>query len=506
MRRRDFLKAVGLGTWALVMPGCAGLLGTGLGGASRRRAPNIVYVLADDLGYGDVSALNEKSKLKTAHTDHLAAEGMRFTDAHSNSAVCSPTRYGILTGRYCFRSRLKKGVLDGYSPPLIEEGRMTVASFLKKQGYHTACIGKWHLGWDWTKNTPGKREDVDFTGPVRNGPDVNGFDYYYCHCGSLDMAPYVYVENGKATSQPDRMTESKARFGWWRKGPTGADFDHADVLPNVTRRGVRYIRDRAATGEPFLLYLALPAPHTPILPTREFQGKSGTNPYGDFVLQVDASIGQIAQAVEDAGIRENTLFIVASDNGCSPEADFKELAGFGHRPSYVYRGYKSDAYDGGHRIPFVVRWPARVRAGSVCGETICLTDLLATCADILGDALPGNAGEDSVSILPALLGKKRGKPLREATVHHSIDGMFAIRQGPWKLIQGKGSGGWSLPEKSVPPGAPTGQLYNMEEDVGETANLYEKRPDVVKRLTDLLERYKREGRSARRELPNGNGE
>ncbi|MEO2049106.1 MAG: sulfatase-like hydrolase/transferase, partial [Pirellulales bacterium] len=268
--------------------GCLILL-AGFGGgpqACAEKPPNIVYILADDLGYGDVSCLNEQCVWSTPNIDRLAGEGIRFTDAHSGSAVCTPTRYGILTGRYAWRSRLKRGVLHGDSPHLIDPERMTVASFLKKHGYHTGVIGKWHLGWDFA-NQSADPQQIDFSKPVENGPPVYGFDYSYCHNGSLDMAPYVYVENGQITAAPDRTTENKDYQAYWHKGLTGADFDHTDVLPNFTRHAVEYLRTHGRNSKPFFLYLPLPAPHTPILPLPEFQGKSHTNAYGDFVLQVD---------------------------------------------------------------------------------------------------------------------------------------------------------------------------------------------------------------------------
>ncbi|MFT7620550.1 MAG: arylsulfatase A [Planctomycetota bacterium] len=457
--------------------------------------PNIIYILADDMGYGDVSAFNPKAAWKTQHMDRLAAEGMKFTDAHSGSSVCTPTRYGIVTGRYAWRSRLKNGVLGGASKHLIDPKRMTVASFLGDHGYHTACIGKWHLGWDFTmkKDNP---KAIDFTGPVTNGPRTLGFDYSYCHNGSLDMAPYVYVENERITAAPDRATENRDYQGFWRKGKTGSDFKHEDVLPNFTRRSEAYVRERAKTKAPFFLYLALPAPHTPILPTAEFQGKSKTNAYGDFVLQVDATIGRLMRVVKDSGIKENTLFIVTADNGCSPRAKFSELAKHGHHPSGPYRGHKADIYEGGHRVPFIARWPARVKAKSQSNETICLTDLMRTCASILNKPLPHEAGVDSISILPALLGKATN-PLREATVHHSINGSFAIRQGKWKLVLCPGSGGWSAPRpnKARKERLPLTQLFDLENDAAETKNHAQENPDKVEQLTTLLQGYVDSGRS-----------
>jgi len=470
--------------------------------------PNIIYILCDDLGCGDVGICNSAGKIPTPNMDRLGREGMVFTDAHSGSSVCTPTRYGVLTGRYAWRSRLKRGVLSGYSDHLIEEGRMTVASLLKQNGYHTAYIGKWHLGWDWHKRgEAGGDQDlnyidaVDYTKPIQNGPKENGFIYSYGHCGSLDMSPYVYVENGMPTAVPDRETfadKKEVKNGWWRKGPTAPDFVHADVLPNFTRRAVNYVREQAKTKQPFFLYLPYSSPHTPVLPTDEFKGKSGLDSaYADFVMMNDDCIGQIMTAVEKAGIAENTLIIFTSDNGCSPQADFEELEAQGHDPSHIYRGHKADIFEGGHRVPFIARWPLKVKAGSVCDDTTCLTDLLATCADIIGVQLPVDAGEDSVSMLPNLLGAAESLA-REATVHHSIDGSFAIRQGKWKLIDAPHSGGWSTPrpnDKNALKDLPSVQLYDLEADPGETTNIQDRHPEVVERLKTLLEKYKRETRS-----------
>ena len=473
--------------------------------------PNIVFILADDLGYGDVSCYNEDGKIGTPHIDRLAANGIRFTDAHSGSSVCTPTRYGFLTGRYAWRSRLKRSVLNGVSPPLIEKGRMTVASLLKSQGYHTAMIGKWHLGWDYQFKTDARPKSIpdsfaydpnklpiDYTKPVRNGPDTNGFDEYFGICGSLDMNPYVYVENGRITAAPDRVTENTEKK-FWRKGLTGADFKHIDVMPNFVKRSVQYIERRAKTGQPFFLYLALPGPHTPILPVAAFEGTTQTNLYGDFVAQCDDHVGEIVTALRQAGALDNTLIVFTSDNGCSPMANFEELKAVGHNPNYIYRGHKADIFEAGHRVPYIVQWPAAIRPGQVSDETICLTDALATVAEQLGVELPDDAGEDSVSHLSVLLGKTSARPLRETTVHHSFDGVFAIREGDWKLIFNPGSGGWSYPSpfsdaailKTLPPL----QLYHLEKDPGETQNQVKDHPELVQHLTDLMDTYVKQGRS-----------
>ncbi len=458
--------------------------------------PNIVYILADDLGIGDVSCYNESAAWQTVHMDRLAAEGIRFNDAHSGSAVCTPTRYGILTGRYAWRSRLARGVLGGTSRHLIDPQRMTVARFLQQNGYYTGCIGKWHLGWDWAHPADKPRE-IDFGQPVTNGPSANGFDYYLCHSGSLDMPPYVYVENDRVTAAPNRTTVNHDEQQLWREGLTGADFDHAEVLEVFTKKAVEFIHEQAKRDKPFLLYLALPAPHTPILPTGEFLGKSGTNVYGDFTLQVDSTVGRVMQALVDAGEDQRTVLIFTSDNGCSPRADFDELAMYGHKPSLIYRGHKADIFEGGHRIAFVVRWPGRVKAGTESDQTICLTDLMRTCADILGKELPDNAAEDSTSFLPVLDGENLSEPLRESTVHHSINGSFAIRSGKWKLAFCPGSGGWSDPKPKVARdrGLPPRQLFDLDADPAETVNVADQHPEIVARMTQLLDLQVTEGRS-----------
>lgn len=307
---------------------------------NEQQKPNIIYILADDMGYGDISAFNEQGKIQTPNIDKLAIEGMRFTDAHTSSAVCTPTRYGILTGRYNWRSTLKSGVLTGKSKALIPPNRKTVAKMLQENNYTTAFIGKWHLGWDWAMKdgedtggegwSPEDFDNIDFSKPVKNGPKVLGFDYSYGHSGSLDMAPYVYVENGMPSQIPDSSTVNTGKYSWWREGPTSVDFIHEDVTPNFFRKSIQYIKEMSKQEKLFFLYLALPSPHTPILPTEEWQNKSGLNPYGDFVMMIDDYVGQMQQAIKEAGIEENTIVIFTSDNGCSPAAKIEELTEKGH--------------------------------------------------------------------------------------------------------------------------------------------------------------------------------
>lgn len=462
--------------------------------AQAQQQPNIIYVLADDLGFGDLSSFNPDGKINTPHLDALAADGMMFTDAHTSSAVCTPTRYGILTGRYNWRSRIKSGVLWGKSKALIPTERTTVASMLQDQGYHTAFVGKWHLGWNWTMD---EEENIDFSQPVTHNPNDLGFDYAYGHAASLDIPPYVYVENGMPTAIPRDSTENTDYQGFWRKGLTAPDFVHEEVTPHFFDKAMSYVEERSQSGQPFFLYLPLPSPHTPILPLEEWQGKSGLNPYADFVLMIDDYVGQLMETVEQAGIVDNTMIIFTSDNGCSPRAEFDELTAKGHDPSYVFRGHKADIYEGGHRVPFIVRWPSVVPAGSRSGQVICTTDLMATCAEIVGYSLKDNEAEDSYSLMPLLKGEEMQVPLREATVHHSINGSFAIRQGDWKLIMCPGSGGWSdpRPDSEGIDQLPDIQLYNLAQDISETNNLQATHPYKVRQLKNLLTRYIVRGRS-----------
>jgi len=464
-----------------------------LAGEAAAVKPNIIYILADDLGYGDVQCLNPNGKIPTPHLDRLAREGMIFTDAHCNASVCTPTRYGVMTGRYSWRSRLQKGVLSGTSPYLIEADRMTVASMLKQQGYHTACIGKWHLGMDFAM--AGK--EINWQQPITNGPTSVGFDYFYGISASLDMPPYVYIENNHFTKVPTQVAAAAPNPAYRRAGPIADGFSFEEALSHLTDKAVGYIREHAKSGQPFFLYHPITGPHTPIVPTKECRGRTGLGDYADFCAEVDAMAGRIFEAVREAGIAKNTLIVFTSDNGCSRSADFPHLESLGHHPSGQFRGMKADIFDGGHRVPFLVSWPGRIAAGQASDEIICLTDFMATCADLLGVKLPDNAGEDSVSLLPGLLAQPSNPPLREAVVHHSIDGDFAIRQGQWKLELCPGSGGWSDPKPGSPEEAklPAIQLYDLSRDIGETINVQAEHPEVVARLMQLLEKYVAEGRS-----------
>jgi len=489
--------------------------------AAAAPAPNIVYILADDMGLGDVSAYNPNAAWKTPGIDRLAREGTRFTDAHTSSAVCTPSRYSILTGRYAWRSTRKEGAAGGLDKPLIEPNRATLATLLKDNGYTTAMLGKWHLGLDWARKggngTPARDTDdtndgekphqrgrneqqVDYTKPFTGGPTAHGFDRYLGISASLDMPPYVWLLNNHAESAsfPLRQVQgNNDKQKLIRAGVAGKNFEHIDVLPRLSTEAVRYIASQKPDSKPFFLYLAFTAPHTPILPTPEFAGATRTTGYGDFCTQVDAAVKNVLAALDAKGLAENTLVIFATDNGCSPAVDFKALLKFHHDPNLGYRGAKADIYEGGHRVPFIVRWPAgHVLANHVSDEIMYQGDVFATLADILGVKIPDNAAEDSVSILPALTQEKLATPIHEAIVNHSNNGSFAIRQGPWKLCLTPDSGGWSNPRPAhAPAGSPPFQLYNLDQDPAEKTNLYAAHPEIVQRLGKLLIKYIRDGRS-----------
>jgi arylsulfatase A-like enzyme len=457
--------------------------------------PNIVFILCDDLGIGDPSCYNPESRIDMPHVNALANAGVRFTDMHTPSSVCTPTRYGLLTGRYAWRTRLKSGVQWGYDPLLIEPGRMTIASLLKKHGYHTGGFGKWHLGL-------GKGGKTDYEKPFDAGPLTVGFDEYFGIPASLDMIPYVYVVNDRAEAAPTATIEGEKHHrqggkGFWRAGPASPGFRHEEVLPRTVEHALKFLDARAeAPQTPFFMYVPLTSPHTPWVPTGPWRGKTKVGEYGDFVAQTDDAVGQILASLEKHKLAENTLVIFTSDNGSDwPLGDINK---WGHRANHIYRGQKSDAHEGGHRVPFIARWPGRIKPGTTSEQTACLTDMLATIAAVVGEKLPEHAGEDSFNLLPALKGKDAGTPLRPAVVHHSGNGLFAIRSGPWTLITGLGSGGFTAPNRVEPKdGGPKGQLYNLKDDIGEKNNLWLEKPEVVEQLRNLLEQYKTQGHSNR---------
>jgi len=504
--RRGFLNAVGA-----AIPAAAG------SSSPRAPLPNLIVILADDLGYGDVGVYNPDSKIPTPNIDRMAQEGVRFVDAHTPSAVCSPTRYGLLTGRYAWRSELKKGVLWPWDKPLIEKNRLTLPAMLKRVGYHTACLGKWHLGWEWPTVDGSRINDVVrigdpqqalrqefsrkvvFSAAVREGPTTRGFDYYFGD-DVPNFPPYSFIENDRLLSQPTAQ-KPDSMFGW--PGPMTPGWRLESVLPEITRRAVNYVKERSQKASPYFLYFALTSPHTPIAPEDRFRGKSSAGQYGDWVYQTDWCVGQVLEAVRASGQASNTIVFFTSDNG--PETlTYPLLKEYGHASQGALRGAKRMLWEGGHRVPFVAWAPGRIRPGRVEEEIICLTDLFATIAALVGYRVPEDAAEDSYDIGPALFGTKRsGRAIREATVHHSMNDEYALRQGDWVLVDsphgehGNGEPAWWRERFGIPK--PTGpELFNLKEDLRQAKNLYNRYPDRVSRMRALLERYKLEGKSVRR--------
>jgi arylsulfatase A-like enzyme len=467
------------------------------------KLPNIVFILADDLGYGDVRAMNPQSKIPTPNIDRIAQAGITFTDAHSPSSVCTPTRYGILTGRYAWRTRLKKNVLVPYDPPLIESDRTTMPGMLRQRGYRTAAMGKWHLGLEWTtmdgKAPVDKPEhnNLDYTAVLTGGPVDRGFDHFF-GMDAPNYPPYMFMQDRQLLGRADSFYQKHA-YRDCRIGTGVRDWNLEEIMPNLKKQAVNYIRNANASEQPFFLYLPLTGPHTPIAPSQAFKGKSGLNVYADFVMEVDDMVGGVLDALRSSGQLEHTIVIFSADNGCSPEANFAFLKQQGHHPSGIYRGHKADIFEGGHRVPLLVQWPARIPATSVVSQTVCLTDFMATFASLTGYELKQNEAEDAYNILPLLLKPDQQKTIREATVHHSYLGDFAIRQGKWKLILTPGSGGWSFPIKPEDlQGLPPTQLYDLEADPGETKNLATQFPDKAASLKALLDKYQKNGRSVYR--------
>ena len=439
--------------------------------------------------------MNSNSRIPTPNLDALARSGARFSDAHSPSAVCTPTRYGILTGRYCWRSDLDSGVLWGRDPLLIEDGRPTIASALDEAGYHTAFVGKWHLGL-------GSEKREDWSEPFDKGPHTVGFDESIGIPSSLDIPPYCWVRNGQAESPPtDQVKRSEHRRndggGFWRKGPASPGFDFTGVLPRSVDESIRIVREHVESrpNEPLFLYLALSAPHTPWLPLESEVGATAVGHYGDFVASVDAQLGRLFGTLEETGMSDETLVIFTSDNGAHwPDGDIEK---WGHDGNNGWRGQKADIHEGGHRVPLLVRWPDHVEPGTTHDQAVCLTDLYETIRGTAGLDRHAIGGEDSIDLGPVLgINDGPAKAEREAIVHHSLDGMFAIRQGPWKMIDGLGSGGFTPPKRrEADPGEPQVQLYNLQVDPTESKNIAGDHPEVVARLKLLLETYRREGRS-----------
>ena len=460
--------------------------------------PNIIFVMADDMGYGDVQALNTSSKIPTPNLNRLAAEGMTFRDAHSPSAVCTPTRYGVVTGRYCWRTRLTRGVLNGYGEPLIADERVTVAEFLRDAGYTTGIVGKWHLGLGFAKN--GK--EFDFSKPVSDGPHTHGFDWSHIIPASLDFPPYVYIEDGEITEFPD-ITQPAQKFpAFLRKGERSPDLNMEDVLDHLLEQAQSFVTKHADEDEPFFLYFPLTAPHKPVLPHPRYRGKTELGPYGDFVHQVDELVGGLLDTLDEQKIADDTVVFYTSDNGSfmyrydapTPDHVFDEtIQGYQsphHTANGPFRGTKADIWEAGHRVPFFVRWPGVIQPGSRVDETICHTDFFATAAEIADRQLGDDDAPDSFSLMPLFKGREFD---RAPVIHHSGSGMFAIRKDEWKLVLGTGSGGRQQP-KGRPFEKPY-QLYNLSIDISEEGDVINEHPDVASDLEKQCEEIRTSGRS-----------
>ena len=467
-----------------------GQLGKSLEAGER---PNVVVILADDFGVGDIQEHYPENKIATPYLDQLVQRGISFTDAHSPSAVCSPTRYGLLTGRYAWRTRLQEWVIAAYEPPLFAADRPTLPGMLRQNGYQTCCIGKWHLGWNWSGPQPSRMTEVpngqatltwDFEQPVRGGPTERGFDCFY-GVDLPNLPPFTYIENDRVAVQPTASYKLDPSEGIvlpkrFVGAPTAPGWRMQEILPELTRRAVAQIHQRAKKKEPFFLFFSMTSPHEPVVPSKSFRGKSGIAPIADFVMETDWSAGQVIKAVDDAGIADNTIVIFTADNGHSHYTGWQDLVDAGHQPSGPYRGHKGDVWEGGHRVPLVVRWPKRIAAGASHEQLVCLTDLYATLADVVGAKMPNDGAEDSLSFLASLLGQSRsGSKRRSSLVSHSNHGEFAYRDDNWKLVFKKNGRNVSQSR-----GKPTiAELYDLKSDIAEKVDLSAKRPEVVARMT-----------------------
>jgi arylsulfatase A-like enzyme len=487
--------------------------------------PNIVIIFADDMGYGDVSGLNPYARTQTPAIDKLIAEGITFTEAHASASVCTPSRYGLLTGRYAFRSEGASRGIGGFTGPVIEQERETLASLLKKSGYTTACIGKWHLGVGWqTKDGNEPRMDaktgysnVDFSKKVTGGPNDYGFDYSFIHTASLDIPPYMFLRNHKvidpdiiltADHYPTRLENTEYAWDkkhsndeavywqkgvWWRQGEMSRSFRIEDCFSEIVKEGVAFIDKQAAENveKPFFLYLPLTGPHTPWMPTGEFKGKSSVGLYGDFIFNIDDAVKQMKDALIRNQIDKNTMIVFSSDNGAYWPQEEIEL--FAHDSNQGRKGQKGDVWDGGHRVPLIISWPAKIQQPATYEYLVSLTDFFATFCDLTAQQPVVNQGEDSFSFWHVLNGNTE-KVVRESMVHHSSGGYYGIRLGDWKFIDGLGSGGFSHPSKLVPEEkGPKGQLYNLEEDSTEKRNMYFQHPEKVAKLSAIMKEIVKSG-------------
>ncbi len=478
---------------------------------TQNKLPNIVIIYADDMGYGDLNCQNTESKIPTPNLDQLASQGMRFTDAHSSSGICSPSRFALLTGTYHWRRQ--HDIVGAFGKPFFHKTDITLPQVLKTKGYTTACFGKWHLGWDWQFiNEPSGEvwqwgamrkfylpEDIDWSKAIAGGPMDRGFDYYFGD-GTINFPPYAWVENDRLTEVPTEVMDIDnigfdTKEGEWefRPGPKVKGWNPYKVLPTLTKKTMEWINNQDET-QPFFLYFALPSPHAPIIPNDEFDGKSQAGAYGDFMVQTDWVVGQVLNILREKGLDDNTIIIFTADNG--PEAYAWERAGkFEHFSMGDFRGLKRDVWEGGHHVPFIVKWPGEVESGSVTNEVISQLDIMATLAQITGIELPESAAPDSYNMLPVLKGERYKSPLRQATVHNTYESVWGIRKGDWLYINSPSGGHREMPESFKNLRGYTDfntetLLFNMKEDPGQRVNLYEKYPEKIKEMDMLLQLYR----------------
>lgn len=473
--------------------------------------PNIVIIYADDMGYGDLNCQNPNSKIPTPNLDKLATESMRFTDAHSSSGICSPSRYALLTGTYHWRRN--HGIVGSFGKPFFKDSDVTLAHILQSEGYNTACIGKWHLGWNWNfKNKPsgvytqkGKQkkyylpEDIDWSKPIPGGPLSRGFDYYFGD-GTINFPPYVWIENDRVTATPTEtmdvnhidfeIKEGKCEF---RKGPKIKDWNPYEVLPTLTSKTIEWI-GKQKKDKPFFLYLALPSPHAPIIPNDEFDGTSQAGSYGDFMVQTDWVTGQVLKALKNQGLEENTIVIFSSDNGPENYA-FERAKKYDHYSMGDFRGLKRDVWEGGHHVPLLIKWPGNIESGVVSDEVISQVDIMTTVANIVGIKIPDNAAPDGYDFSPVLLNKTYSSPLREATIHNTKANKWGIRKEDWLYINSKSGEHSKMPEsfkklRNYQAFKTEGLLFNMNTGPEQRNNLYSKYPEKVNELKMLLQKYR----------------
>ena len=481
--------------------------------------PNIVIIYADDMGYGDLQCQNEDSKIPTPYLNKLASEGMRFTDAHSSSGICSPSRYALLTGTYHWRRQ--HDIVNSFGPPFFNESDVTLPELLKTNGYKTAAIGKWHLGWNWKfKNEPSgevfqwnkkrkfyKPEDIDWSGPLTGGPLDQGFDYYFGD-GTINFPPYAWIENDQFIELPKAVMDVhnvgfNVNEGEWefRPGPKVEGWNPYEVLPTLTKKTVAYINQQEA-DKPFFLYMALPSPHAPIIPNKEFVGKSEAGPYGDYMFQTDWVAGQVMKALKEKGLDKNTIVIFTADNGPEKYA-FERAEKYEHFSMGDFRGLKRDVWEGGHHVPFIIKWPDHIKANTISEEVISQVDIMATLAEITKTSIPANAAPDSYNLLPLINGKKYKNPLREATVHNTYDGIWGLRKGKWLYIN-KPSGEHSkMPDsfkklRGYKDFNTPALLFDMNKDAEQRNNIFEAHPDVIQEMSTILEAYRKQGYSVKR--------